>query len=175
MKTDLNSYLYIIITIVILIITALGRKKKKPAQQVTGQQAGQPDTETGEQGQFYPNEQDAMEKVVSDPFKRLQQMFEPEETAFIVEEEEPEMTQVKMDADAEARRVKQMKEEKLQRRREDQQAEMAEAFRLHTDGDLTNSLKSEESDRISVFKLFDDPEDIKKAIIYSEIINRRDY
>ncbi|MBC8458605.1 MAG: hypothetical protein H8D67_11485 [Deltaproteobacteria bacterium] len=175
MKIDIDSYLYIVIMIVILIITALGRRKKKPVQQVTGKPAGQPATETGEQDQFDPYEEATVERVVSDPFMRLEQMFAPKETTFIVQEEEPQVTQAKTDADAEARRIKDMEAEKVRKRREDQQVEMAEAFRLHSDGDLTDSSESEERSQISLLTLFDDPEDLKRAIIYSEIINRRDF
>ena len=175
MKIDIDSYLYIVITIIILIITALGRRKKKTAQQVPGQQAGEPATVTDEQEQGDPYEGATIEQVMSDPLERLERMFAPKETTFMVQEEEPEPDESKMDAEAEERRIKQMEEERTKRSREEKQAEMAEAFRLHSEGDLTSGENAIGESKIFLNTLFDDPNDLTKAIIYSEIFNRKEF
>jgi hypothetical protein len=171
MKIDIDSYLYIIITIIILIITALGRRKRKPAQQVRKQPSDQPAYETGEEEQYVPRREAKTEQLSSDPFERLEQLFVPKEPSYTVQEEEPEPAQPEMDPNAEARRIKEMEEER--RYQEEKQAEMTKAFRTHISGDLTAGSATEEEREISVMTLFDEPDDITKAIIYSEIFNRR--
>jgi hypothetical protein len=173
MKIDIDSYLYIIITIVILIITALGRRKKKSPQQATGKTAGRPAGVQSKPEQYESYEDSGVEQVTSDPFERLEQLFAPQETVVKVQEEEPETVQSKMELDAEARRLEEMEREREQRYSEKIKEEQAEAFRIHTEGDLTAGPVQGKEEEISLLTLFDDPEDFTKAIIYSEIFNTK--
>jgi len=172
MNIDLDSYLYIIITIVILIITALGRKKKKPAQQVTGKPAGQPVEAESQPVQDKPSAGAEKEEVSSDPFERLEQLFVPKPETVTMKEEEPETVKPKMDPNAEARRLREMEDKRERRHREELEEERAESFRKHMHGDLITGLQDSEEE-ISVLTLFDDPDDIKRGIIYSEIFGTK--
>jgi len=88
MKIDIDSYLYIVITIAILIITALGRKKKKPAQQTTGKPQGETAASREQKQAYTYNKLKEEQEVSEDPFERLEQLFVPKETPAPVEEEE---------------------------------------------------------------------------------------
>ena len=114
MKADFDSYLYIIITIVILIITALGKRRKKPVQQATGKPApGRQVTMDDYQETADPYENADAGQMMSDPFERLQKLFVPGGTPFAMQEEEPEPeVEPGMEPTSEARKTEEMEKER---------------------------------------------------------------
>ena len=185
MKTDLDSYLYILITIAILIIGALGSRRRKPTGNAAGEPAG--GNKPGEP--VIPAMQKAREESLpSDPFERLEKLFVPSETTPVFrgelgEDEEPldvarEIETPEMDFEAETRRVKEMELERKRRKQQEKTEQLAEAFGSGIDDeliseDLTRASKKEKEKLLP--SMFDEPEDLKKAIIYSEIFNKREF
>ena len=114
-----------------------------------------------------------MEQVASDPFERLEQLFAPKESTFVVQEEKPEPAKPKMDPNAEARRISEMERERERRQKEELEEQRTRAFQKRDHGDLTAGEDDKAKEEISLITLFDDPDDIRKAIIYTEIFNTK--
>lgn len=189
MNVDIDSILYIIITIAILAISGLGSRRKKRAQQM--QQAAAPPAEqaseesTGQYGGSGPVDPDAENSgpsgsavrppfsgPSSNPFEKLEQLLtgqfqdavsqfkapvEPEAGPVSMEGESLEVT-----ADEE-----EMILEHIRRDREslskDQETEQSKDLEIEADKTGEDTLPS----------LFEDVDEIKKAVIYSEILNRK--
>jgi len=173
MKVDIDSYLYIFITIIILIITALGRKKKKSAKQVQEKPDVQSVAAPAEQEYSDPYEEGVAEKIETDPFERLEKLFAPQETIFTAQEQEPEPAVAKIDTETELKSINEEEEAKRKIHKAQMHEEMQQAFKLDSDEEIETGQRSKEKHKISLLKMFDDPEDIKKAIIYSEIFNKK--
>ena len=146
MEDGVSSILYIIITAIIILVGVLG-KKKKP-QQIPG---GSGNGETGGM----------------DFFEKLGLREQEEQEGFIDVEEDEEMTEIPVDKETQRLSVTSVFKEQS-----DKKAEVTEkAFEEETEEVNAYSEISDEYDNdINEIK---DKFDLKKAIIYSEIINRK--
>jgi hypothetical protein len=185
MKMDFDSILYIAVTIVILVISALGSRRKKRAQQVQGPAASQ--GSGAEQGpatdgddQIYVTEEDepaparqepVWEQAIN-PLGRLEKILSGQFPG--IESMEGESMEVRVDEEEQIL-------EDIRRRRMEKEEEPApsleeiEAADTESGSQSLESLKTIKLEKGDVLELFRDPEDIKKAIIYNEILKRKDW
>jgi hypothetical protein len=160
MKIDLDTIFYLIITIVILALTGLSRRKKKrpvPGHELQG--ADEQESESTRNDRF-PGTED----VISDPFERLENLFkqpEPVDTPKVVSLEEivDEETEYLEEKEA-ASKGKPPGEEILKEDLTKQSLQMEEEIRIRRMGKL---------------KLFENVCELRKAVIYAEILNRKEY
>jgi len=160
MKIDLDTIFYIVITIVILALTGLSRRKKKrpvPGHELQGMD---------EQESEYPQNErlSDTEDVISDPFERLENLFkqpEPVDTPRVVSLEEivDEETEYLEEKEA-ASKAKPPGEEILKEDYTKQSLQMEEEIEERMNKTL---------------KLFENIDELKKAVIYAEILNRKEY
>ncbi len=146
MEDGVSSILYIIITAIIILVGVLG-KKKKP-QQIPG------DT-----GNSEPEGMDFFEKL------GLRDMGEEQE-GFIDVEEDEEITEIPVD-------------------KETHRESVTSVFKDQSDkkAEVTEKVFEEETEEVDAYEISDeydndiyeikDEFDLKKAIVYSEIINRK--
>ena len=146
MEDGVSSILYIIITAIIILVGVLG-KKKKPQQIPGGSGNGEPGG--------------------MDFFEKLGLREQEEQEGFIDVEEDEEMTEIPVDKETQRLSVTSVFKEQS-----DKTAEVTEkAFEEETEEVNAYSEISDEYDNdINEIK---DEFDLKKAIIYSEIINRK--
>lgn len=146
MEDGVSSILYIIITAIIILVGVLG-KKKKPQQIPGGSGNGEPGG--------------------MDFFEKLGLREQEEQEGFIDVEEDEEMTEIPVDKETQRLSVTSVFKEQS-----DKKAEVTEkAFEEETEEVNAYSEISDEYDNdINEIK---DKFDLKKAIIYSEIINRK--
>ena len=146
MEDGVSSILYIIITAIIILVGILG-KKKKPQQIPGGSGNGKPGG--------------------MDFFEKLGLREQEEQEGFIDVEEDEEMTEIPVDKETQRLSVTSVFKEQS-----DKKAEVKEkAFEEETEEVNAYSEISDEYDNdINEIK---DEFDLKKAIIYSEIINRK--
>ena len=146
MEDGVSSILYIIITAIIILVGVLG-KKKKPQQIPGGSGNGEPGG--------------------MDFFEKLGLREQEEQEGFIDVEEDEEMTEIPVDKETQRLSVTSVFKEQS-----DKKAEVTEkAFEEETEEVNAYSEISDVYDNdINEIK---DEFDLKKAIIYSEIINRK--
>jgi len=170
MKVDIDSILYIVITIVILVISGLGSRKKKRAQQMQAQAqasgAAEPDpfepvedessdawdaepvqSGTDSATQPVPNPLERLEQFISGQFPQAETM-EGESLETTVDEEELIL-------------------EEIRRSREQDKMEVPRETAAEQEE------QTEEPEKKGLPPLFDNLDEVKKAIIYSEIMQRK--
>lgn len=146
MEDGVSSILYIIITAIIILVGVLG-KKKKPQQIPGGSGNGEPGG--------------------MDFFEKLGLREQEEQEGFIDVEEDEEMTEIPVD-------------------KETQRLSVTSVFKEQSDktAEVTEKVFEEETEEVNAYSeisdVYDndineikDEFDLKKAIIYSEIINRK--
>jgi len=160
MNIDLDTIFYLILTIVILALTGLSRRKiKKPApgQELQGKKEQEP--ESPQNDRLYD-----IADMLSDPFERLENMFkqpEPEDTPQVVSLEE----------------IADEEEEYLEGKKAASKGKPPGEEILKEDL-TTQSIQTEEESKVrkvQKLKLFENVDELKKAIIYAEILNRKEY
>ena len=189
MKIDFDSILYIVITIVILVISALGSRKKKRLQQVQGHASRGTDAYSTDarsadtrKNESYPSDnlepvqirQDPVLQQPASPLERLEQILsgqvprfesmEGESIESIVDEEEQIM-------------------EDLRKNRMDEETEKApegsetvtEEYEKNPEEMDAESLETMRREKEDLSGLFGSVDDVKKAIIYSEILKRKNW
>lgn len=159
MKIDLDSIsiFYIILSILIVALSVLGRKRKKPVPRIPQQEGYR--EEYGE-----PDDTATLQKplqTVTDPFDKLEQLF-----GFSNEIESFEDESLDETYDEE----EQLEDEEKSVTTPDQESLVEE----QQDLDISVSEEDEEFEKDWV-QLFREPDEIKKAIIYSEILHRKEY
>lgn len=160
MKIDLDTIFYLIITIVILALTGLSRRKKKrpvPGQELQGMDEQEP--KSPQNGRLSDTAD-----VISDPFERLENMFkqpEPDDTPKVVSLEEivDEETEYLEEKEA-ASKGKPPGEEILKEDLTKRSMQMEEEIKVR---------------KVQKLKLFENVDELKKAVIYAEILNRKEY
>jgi hypothetical protein len=178
MKMDFDSILYIVITIVILVISALGSRRKKRAQQVQGPGATQDIRSTDsrddqpygteEEEPAPPRQEPAWEQAIN-PLGRLEKILSGQISGF--ENLEGESMEVTVDEE----------EQILEDIRRSRMEEEAEEVEIETEPEPEPELQSPSPQHTikrgkgDLLELFKDPDDIKKAIIYNEILKRKDW
>jgi hypothetical protein len=174
MKVDFDSILYIVITLVIIVISALGSRRKKrlqktqapappgtdsvePVEKKTSftdlikeaSQAVSPDT-------YEASKTDPQQKIAN-PLERLEQFLTGQEARYASSEGESLETIVDEE------------EQILEEIQADSEEEQYEDIKHEPD---TNVIIKADSEKIPL-DLFTDVDEIKKAVIYSEILNRK--
>ncbi|KPK88078.1 MAG: hypothetical protein AMS27_00570 [Bacteroides sp. SM23_62_1] len=158
MKIDIDTIFYIVISILILIVTGLSRRKKKGtipgqgSQNIPGQVPGRsPDVTSS-----------SAEESISDPFERLEKLFLQPETVptpesvtleEIVDEEEAYFMEKEASSKAEPEKQKipdKAKEQEIKPPRD-------------------------EDKQYPDLNLFKDIDELKRAVIYAEILNRKEF
>jgi len=176
---DIDSILYIVITVVILVFSGLSGRRRKRAQMMEGeakasdrQEEDFPREEYDEDQAAEPAPSNIFETLKStgssltqssNPFERLEQLLgvqnpviksregetmEGESMETVVDEEEQILEDI--------------------RRRQETEPSRATELEPETDIDESDAQESE-----GFLKFFDSVDEIKKAIIYSEILNRK--
>ena len=161
MKFEIDTILYIVISIIIIAASTLGRKKRKLVQQAPRQ----PKAEGGEETENFPfgpfskaktmfeSVSEQLEPGLFDEYSREDQPLEQ-----IVDEEEMILEAQKMMEEKEAFIQEQVLKEEF----------TSEGV---AGGEEAPEVKDEKEDE----GLFSDPSDIRRAIIYSEILKRPEY
>jgi len=161
MKFEIDTILYIIISIIIIAASILGRKKRKSVQQAPGQPRAEGGDET-ENFSFEPfSEVKTMFETVSGqvhPGLDDEYVLEDQPLEQIVDEEEMILEEQKMMEEKEALMQEQVLDEEFTK----------EGV---TDGEEAQKVSDETEDE----EFFGDPSDIRRAIIYSEILKRPEY
>ena len=156
MKIDIESIFFIIISIVILVVSGLGRRRKKQAQKMknTVPASAQPGRQEPEELEV-PNPRGS----VMDPFERLEQILTGQSRYESMEGESLEVLddEEEMIIDEEEK-ILAAEDHRQERMRPDPTAET-----------------EDEQEKKSVEGLFGDLDEITRAIIYSEILPRRYY
>jgi hypothetical protein len=157
---DLDTFIYIIISIVILVLSGIGSARRKKAQQAQG---GEGDTAPSSTGPGSP-------VPGLDAFSRLEEMFsdqmgftESSTDEAVFEETVPEAVVQQEEAEPEAY----LPEEGVP---------TVESLDMEDQPNLIEPLKADslQSDtRLTVSELFSDMDEIKKAVIYSEIFKSK--
>ena len=158
MKTDLNSILYIVIMIVVLVISGLGSRRKKKMQQLQARPFLEDETtETRPSEPIQVRAASATRKVQS-PFDRLEEFITgqfPEQMS--MEGESLESTEDEEDLIL----------EEIRKSREEEKPSVPEKKQEEKLSELMKSKKEPEP------ALFGNFSEIKRAIIYSEILKRK--
>jgi hypothetical protein len=160
MKLDIDSIFYIVLSILILALTGLTRRKKKSTLPGTGLQNLQERQRTLSQDERSITTGD----VINDPFESLQKLFAqtesiPSREAVSLEELIDEETEYLKEQ--EAARKKEPKEQAILKEvLTKQPAEDQEEKGIKKAGKLA---------------LFENADELKRAVIYSEILNRKEY
>jgi len=170
MKIDIDSILYIAIMIVVLVISGLSSRKKKRAKQMQAQAqasgAAEPDpfehvedessdaratgpvkTKTAFASQQVSNPLGRLEQFLSGQFPQVETM-EGESLETTVDEEELILEEIRRSREKDEMRVS-----------EEKPAEQEE--------------QTEKLEKTGIPPLFDNLDEVKKAIIYSEIMQRK--
>ena len=158
MKIDIDTIFYIVISILILLITGLSRRKKKAAAPTTGLQNMQNQDREAPRNEL----KNDMEMSVHDPFVRLEKLFlQPEPVST------PEAVSLEELVDEETEYLKE-KENASQTSPVEQQ--------IHTKDLNQESIQLLDKDIQDLkLDLFPDADELKKAIIYAEILKRKEY
>ena len=171
MKLDIDSILYIVITIVILIISGLGSRRRKKARQMQVPGSGPADP-----GSFEPVPGDTMEsgpgksgyatvkeprapaqQQAASPLERLEQFL----TGQFPQAESMEGESLEEQVDEEELILEQI-------RREREEPEVESPVEEPADYDFETEKTQEK-----LPPLFENADEIKKAVIYSEILKRK--
>ncbi len=153
MKIDIDSILYIVITIVILVISGLGSRRKKKMQQMKTPAA--PGS-----GLFEPGETDEpqAQQEATNPFERFEQILSGQTPkTWTMEEESPETI-----VDEE-----ELIPEEIKERTQEEETEVWE------DKTAKEEIQTEEPEEKTLPGLFENVNEIKRAVIYNEILNRK--
>ncbi len=175
MKFEIDTILYIVISIIIIAASTLGKKKRKPVQQAPQQ----PQAEEGEETADFP----------FGPFSNVKTMFEsvsepgapglmdeyaredrPEQ---VVDEEEGIIDEEEMILNE-----RMMTREEEQMARKEERALKQEQFleeKLSSAGEKGGEEIPQEADEIRDDGFFRDSSEIRRAIIYFEILKRPEY
>ena len=186
MKTDIDTILYIVITLAILVISGLSSRKKK-ARMMEAQAKTRSEEDIYESDEQDSYSQESYEDEVpepapsnifetlksasssfsqqsSNPFERLEQLFGAQTP--IIESAEGETLENTVDEEEQILAD-------IQRRREEvsnTKTDVAAAEEHKTDAYSTQPLEKGSRDLLTLFGNIDE---IKKAVIYSEILNRK--
>ena len=155
MKIDSDSILYIVITIALLVISGLGSRRKKKLQKM-GKYA-KPATASHP---VEPEEIDvaSVQREPMNPFDRLEQILSGQTPVFeTMDEESPETI-----VDEEVQIIEEIRESRQ---------EMEPEVRQDNTADEDMQLERPEVDTLQ--GLFENVSEIRKAVIYSEIMNRK--
>lgn len=155
MKINSDSILYIVITIALLVISGLGSRRKKKLQKMG--KSARPGTVSHSVG---PKEMDAasVQREPMNPFGRLEQILSGQTPVFEnMEEESPETI-----VDEEVQIIEEIRE-----RRQEIEPEVPE------DKTADEYLGIERPEVDTLQGLFENVSEIRKAVIYSEILNRK--
>jgi len=170
MKIDIDSILYIVITIVILVISGLGSRRKKRAQQM---QAEAQASGTAEPDPFEPVEDEFADARYSEPVKarvasapqpvpnpmeRLEQFI----TGQFPQAESMEGESLETPVDEEELIL-----EEIRRSRE------KDEMRVPEEKPAEQEEQTEKLVKKGLPPLFDNLDEVKKAIIYSEVMQRK--
>jgi hypothetical protein len=158
MKIDASSIFYIVISILILVVTGLSRRKKKPIvpkpglQNMQGQAPGvSPDAATS-----------GREDRISDPFERLERMFiQPEADTY----SEAVSLEELVNEETEYLKEKEAASETAQVEQEIPKEPSPQEL-------IPSQEKEKKYQKLDLFKCVND---LKKAVIYAEILNRKEY
>jgi len=160
MKIDIDTIFYIIISIIILALTGLTRRKKKTAipKPVLDSMREQRSELSREEGSNDNGD------IISDPFDRLEKLFaEPEPDSV------PQAVSLEEIIDEE---TEYMKEKEAASNATPPEKEI-------TKEDLSQkSFQTQDEDKVKKIrklKLFGNVDEFKKAVIYTEIMNRKQY
>lgn len=155
MKIDIDTIFYIILSIIILVVSGLGSRRRRQAQQVN---KGVPSP-----GKPYSSEEDEEIKIpqasrpVQDPFERLEQILTGQPQYETLEGESLELLEDEEEA------IKD-EEEEFARKPIPEMEEMQY--------NLQEEREAEKKER-NVAGLFNDLDEITRAVIYSEILPRK--
>jgi len=177
MKMDIDSILYIVITLAILVFSGLSGRRKKRAQMMEAEaQAAERDdsfTEEYDEDQevdtvpsnFYETLKSTGSSIAqsSNPFERLEQLLGAQ-SPIITSSEGESMEGESMET------VVDEEEQILADIRRRQEAEPSRAPEVEPETDIPESTAEESK---GFLKLFGNVDEIKKAVIYSEILNRK--
>ena len=168
MKIDIDSILYIVITIVILIISGLGSRRKKLAQQMQAKAPVDADEDYPEPDPIEFQKAEYNEPVrsreaspsphVPSPLERLDQF---------ITGKFPEAVSLEGESLEETVDEEELILEEIQRSRENEHMEVPEEKQAE------QVIQIEKPGQKGLPPLFDNLHEVKKAIIYSEIIHRK--
>ncbi len=160
MKIDLDSILYIVLTIAILAISALGSRRKKKLLQ---QQASVPPSETGSTAMDSAESRKARIgpswQQPAGPLERLEQILSGDTPVY--ESMEGESLETVVDEEEQIL-------QDLERSRQEGEKEPEVDIKITGKEDEAGKRENK-----GLPTLFGDVDEVKKAIIYSEIMNRR--
>ncbi len=180
MKLDFDSILYIVITIVILVIGALGSRRKKRFQEAQAASAQGSDKDTSGTDQTGSEEETYKRPAqTADPLSRLEQFLTgqmPE--AYSMEGESLETLE-----DEEEKILEDIQKSRLEKEEESeeksQELSVEEPYRIPDEIQAGAIIPGEEGleydrkTRKTLPDLFANTDEIKKAVIYNEILNRK--
>ena len=149
MKLDFDTFIYIILSIVILVLSGLGGARRRKSQQLT---ASTDSTRSSTPGM--------------DAINALEQMFTGQLGFEEADQEETPGAEETIDEKLPREEISVEKEEKIQSRLEE-----GRFISIHTEEDPDE--QKEDGKKLMVEELFKDVDEIKKAVIYSEIFQRR--
>jgi hypothetical protein len=162
MKMDFDTLIYIIISIVIVVLSALGSSRRRKAQQGQVPGSGAPSAVPG-----------------TDPLERLEQMFTGQlteedtgEPEIREEEEERQVTMTESPREELSSRVV-SQPEKMPEEGQATIMPLEDENDSHGYSVVDPDELSEKEKRQKVKELFEDVDEIKKAVIYSEIFKRK--
>ena len=168
MKVDIDSILYIVITIVILVISGLGSRKRRMAQQMQAKTAADSDEDYFEPveeefaetrySQPVKSREVAPQKQAPNPVERLEQFI----TGRFPQAESMEGESLETPVDEEELILKE-----IQRSREQ------DDMRVPEKEPAEQEVQTGRPGKKGLPALFDNLDEVKKAIIYSEIMQRR--
>lgn len=193
MKADLDSIVIIIVSLLFIILGGLSRRRKKKPVMKSNLQYRQPSGQ-GFKGKDFLSDAVTM---INDPFAKLEKIFNNEEQAFIpegesmesttgIEQESSEIIPVKKSVSGEVplENESQSLEEIVDEVSEYLKEKEISKSTIKTDQKLDEHdlTQQEEVARSMLYPkkktripLFENVDDIKKAVIYSEILKRKDY
>jgi len=182
MKFEIDTILYIVISIIIIAASTLGKKKRKRAQQAPQQ----PQTEGGEQ----PEGGEETEDFKFGAFSEIKSMFETvtepgdpgmideyareDKLEQIVDEEEGILDEEETLLKARERITHEEEVALLEKEEKEMQQRLnLEESTLYEVEDREGGIQGDDESEEEGF--FNNPSDIRKAIIYSEILKRPEY
>lgn len=153
MKIDIESYLGIIIMIIILIISGLGSRRRKQAQmKQAASSPAQPGTPKADDPSYPPSARPAM-----DPFERLEQILTGQSSYDTMEEASLEDLQDENEMIVD----------------ETPAAPPAPVLESDVESHDLNAEKEDVPQKNNLEGLFKDADEITRAVIYSEILPRK--
>jgi predicted secreted protein len=154
MKIDLDAIFYIILSIIILIVSGLGSRRRKQAQQMKGTVPSTAQTPAQERSEI---ETPQARSPVVDPFERLEQILTGQSRYETLEGESLEVIEDEEEAIVD-------EEEEIMEPTIPEMEEKTYHLPVETEADDT---------KMDLKDLFRDVNEITKAFIYSEIFPRK--